>query len=311
MSAPPIKPHAAADLFARAHPDDFTGDKSCAECHPSTVNEFAASPHAAFMQDPKLPVEQRGCEGCHGPGKIHQADKDAQVISFTKMTPAESNAACLRCHAQTMSESHWKRTEHARAGLACVTCHQIHPSDEKTREPNAPNKGDVTDAKTNFFVARRSPKAMLKSEEAQLCAQCHATQAAEFKQAFHHPVPEGRVVCSDCHTPHPSKDSKVRAGVTYKEKCVTCHNEKAGPFVFEHDPVAGSSGTGCLECHRPHGANNPMLLVATTRGLCGQCHTDKLASSHHPGQTCWSAGCHVSTHGSNINPDFLDQSGGR
>jgi predicted CXXCH cytochrome family protein len=112
------------------------------------------------------------------------------------------------------------------------------------------------------------------------------------------------MVCSDCHSPHPTKASKVKVDA-FKGVCVTCHLEKAGPFIFEHDPVAGFTGSGCQECHKPHGTNNPKMLNSVTRGLCAKCHTDKLAT-HFPGQTCWTAGCHVASHGSNTSPVFLD-----
>ncbi len=295
----------AERLFARATPDDYMSDAGCAECHDGIAKNFPSSPHAALVSDPSLPLDKKGCQGCHGPGNIHQAEEDAEVISFRKMTPKESAAACLRCHAQTLSENHWKRTEHARADLSCVSCHQIHTDTDPAWETHALKKGKAGDPRTPMFVAKVDPKAMLKADEATLCGQCHPSTIAEFRTSNHHPVPEGRVVCSDCHTPHPTKDAKLTHD-SLKGKCVTCHTDKAGPFTFEHDPVAGFTGNGCQECHRPHGANNPKMLNSVTRGLCAQCHTDKLAT-HYPGRTCWNAGCHVASHGSNTDPRFLKQ----
>lgn len=289
----------AEKLFARAKPDDYMSQQGCAECHASISANFPASPHAALVSDASLPLDKQGCQGCHGPGNIHQAEEGAEVISFTKMTPKESSAACLRCHEKTMAPSHWKRTEHARADVACVSCHQIH-TDTDTNLGHALEKKDP---RSQVFVAKVDPKAMLKADEATLCGSCHPASIAEFRGATHHPVPEGVMVCSDCHTSHPTKDSKVGHDAL-KGKCVSCHSEKAGPFLYEHDPVAGFTGNGCQECHKPHGSNNPKMLNSVTRGLCAQCHTDKLAK-HYPGQSCWNAGCHVSSHGSNADPRFL------
>lgn len=289
----------AERLFSRATPDDYMGENGCSECHSSIAKNFPASPHAALVSDSSLPLDKKGCQGCHGPGHIHQAEENAEVISFTKMSPKESAAACLRCHEKTLSETHWKRTEHARADLSCVSCHQIHTDTDAALGHSAKKK----DPRTPAFAAKVDPKAMLKADEAKLCGSCHPASLAEFRGSSHHPVPEGRVVCSDCHTPHPTKDAKVKHDAL-KGKCVTCHTEKAGPFLFEHDPVAGFTGNGCQECHRPHGSNNPKMLNSVTRGLCAQCHTEKLAQ-HYPGQTCWTAGCHVASHGSNTDPRFL------
>ncbi len=289
----------AEKLFARAKPDDFMNEEACAECHAGKAKNFPASPHASLVSDEKLPPEKRGCQGCHGPGRIHQAEKNAEVISFTKMSPKESSAACLRCHEKTMAPSHWKRTEHARADLSCVSCHQIH-TDSDNGLAHATNKKDP---RTPIFAAKVNPKLMLKADEPTLCGSCHPATLGEFRGANHHPVPEGRIACSDCHATHPTKDSKVNHDAL-KGKCVSCHTEKAGPFLYEHDPVAGFTGNGCQECHKPHGTNNAKMLNSVTRGLCAQCHTDKLAQ-HYPGQTCWTAGCHVASHGSNSDPRFL------
>ncbi len=296
-------PSQAEKLFARAKPDDYMGNEGCASCHAEKSAAFAGSPHAAHMAASNLSLDHQGCEGCHGPGRIHQAEENAEVISFRKMTPKESSAACLRCHAETMSPSHWKQTEHARADVACVSCHQIHPDSEPDWAPSAVKKGMAKDPRSALYAAKFSPRHLLKADESAVCGQCHPTAVGEFRQANHHPVPEGRMTCSDCHSVHPSKLAKIKKD-DVNGKCVTCHVEKAGPFVFEHDPVSEINGNGCVECHRPHGANNAKLLNSVSRGLCAQCHTDKFAQ-HYPGQTCWNAGCHVAPHGSNSDPHLL------
>src|SRR5690349_20311503 len=96
--APVLDGQEAKRIFSRANPEDFKGNEFCADCHTDIVKNFSASGHAAFMTDSHLPADHRGCEGCHGAGGIHQADKDPEVVSFTSFSPKESSAACLRCH---------------------------------------------------------------------------------------------------------------------------------------------------------------------------------------------------------------------
>ena len=110
------------------------GSVGCAECHESKFNNVNQSPHAMFMTNTDLPDSKRGCEGCHGPGKIHQAENNAEVISFRKMDPKEASAACLRCHEKTLDQAHWKRTEHAQANVSGVDSHQI-PPDRRQPHP--------------------------------------------------------------------------------------------------------------------------------------------------------------------------------
>lgn len=289
----------ASKLFARATPDDYMGSEACSACHEDKAKAFGTSVHASFMQSSKLPLDKQGCEGCHGPGNIHQDEDNPEVIAFRKMTPVESSAACLRCHGQTLSEVHWKRSAHSREDMSCVSCHQIHPDSDPDWE-NGFHKGASTKPTAAAFVARVEPKSLLKADQATLCGQCHGAQVAEFKLNSHHPIPEGRMQCSDCHNAHPSKNAKLHVSAD-RDKCVTCHADLAGPFVFEHDPVAGLTGDGCAECHSSHGTNNAKMLSSSSRGLCSQCHTDKLAG-HYPGRSCWSSGCHVALHGSNTDP---------
>lgn len=292
-------PTQAEKLFARATPEDYMGSTGCAECHEEKATNFSQSAHAIYMAKAELPDSKRGCEGCHGPGKLHTAEENSEVIAFRKMDPAESSAACLRCHEKTLSARHWKLTEHAKADVSCVSCHQIHPDSD----PALSGLKKGADPRAAVFVAKVDKQAMLRADEATLCGSCHPTAVGDFRSSNHHPVPEGSMLCSDCHTPHPTKASKGKTG-GFKDKCVTCHTEMAGPFVHEHDPVAGFSGDGCVECHKPHGSNNPAMLNSNSRGVCAQCHTDKI-SNHYPGQTCWTAGCHVALHGSNSDPRFL------
>lgn len=312
---PPTFPQS---LFAQAKPDDYLTDDMCADCHKSAHASAGNSPHALYMQNPKNPIDKRGCQACHGPGGIHvnhllKEDKPYEnVISYTKAKPEEINAACLRCHTDTLTMAHWQKTGHARANISCTTCHQLHSSDrlgqDRAKEPTAEDKKagrgvSRRDARSPVFPAAPEPKALLKADEPTLCGQCHKREVSEFKKSFHHPVPEGKMVCSDCHDTHPNRDNRKRFQ-TGKQNCITCHGKTAGPFVFEHDPVNNLSSEGCVQCHRPHGSHNPKMLVTFSRGLCNQCHSDK-ANNHYPGGSCWQAGCHSSVHGSNHEQFFF------
>jgi len=297
-------------LFAGTGPDDYVDEAACAGCHAAIAADFPRTFHAAHVKNPKLSPERRGCQSCHGPGKNHlenmeDPDKIGQfVVRYTRIKPAQSSAACLRCHGGTMHEAQWRRTAHARSDVGCITCHTIHHG--KGSALLEPAKGDAADLGAGLSptgVTTTAPVRSLKAEEPALCGKCHRREVGEFRHNFHHPVPEGRMTCSDCHELHPTKDTQRKAGPT-KSACVTCHLEKAGPFKYEHEPVAGWIGDGCIECHKPHGSHNPGLLTSFSRGLCAQCHSD-MTTSHYPGQTCWNSGCHEAVHGSNRDRNLL------
>lgn len=313
------QPKFPLNLFSQAAPSDYSDEKDCVRCHRTAVEMFERSPHASFMKDPHLSLDKKGCQACHGPSKPHvdhrQEDNGlyANVISYLHDKPEEIAAACLRCHNDTITEAHWKKTGHAHAGVTCTNCHQIHWLDRLGKDRirhTAPDQkiDDLTNTvgkitRSSVFSDAPEPKALLKADEPTLCGQCHRKELAEFRLNFHHPVPEGRIVCSDCHGVHPNRNDRTRVH-TAKQNCITCHSDTAGPFVFEHDPVSDLTGDGCLECHRPHGSQNPRMLSSFSRGLCIQCHSDK-AVNHNPGRTCWDSGCHSAVHGSNHDRLFL------
>ena len=302
-------------LFAQAKADDYIGSSEpCAGCHKPHVESYLSSPHAQYMADAGLPADKRGCEGCHGPGNTHMAnleDPDKirdHVIAYSEKKPKVQSDACLRCHEKTMTQAHWEKTGHAKANIACTSCHYIHvpaegglPADrEQAGKLSAQRLGDIA---RREFTARPDPKHLLRAPETELCAKCHRREAAEFRLNFHHPVPEGRLTCSDCHDVHPARTATKRMR-TVKDSCITCHPQMAGPFAFEHDATGGLAGDGCNECHRPHGSVNPKLLTHFSRGVCNQCHTDQ-ANNHNPGRNCWETGCHAAIHGSNSDRLFL------
>jgi predicted CXXCH cytochrome family protein len=314
-TAPPSFP---ASLWAKAAPDDYLGPETCAGCHPEWKASLAKTPHALYVGDPKLPKDRQGCEACHGPGKGHVDNlgddvRRSHIMSFSPERAAEASQACMRCHSSTMRTSEWHRTAHARANVSCVSCHKIHQEEPGAAASQVAQR-KPRDPMTPIFAARPDPHRLLIADEATLCGNCHRRELNDFRGMSHHPLAEGRIVCSDCHEVHPDRQTVRRgAGSTRmrndhevsREVCVTCHAETAGPFAYEHDPAAGYAGEGCSECHKPHGSHNPRLLTTFSRGVCNQCHTD-MAATHYPGRSCWDAvGCHIAIHGSNTDKNLL------
>ncbi|MCC7493593.1 MAG: DmsE family decaheme c-type cytochrome [Fimbriimonadaceae bacterium] len=254
------------------------GSETCLECHAQYAPAWGTTRHNANLQSEKLPPEQRGCEGCHGPGSKHLEDPEFRNIRHLKtMVGLPAVRSCLACHGTDIKAPLWLNTSHAKAGLGCGGCHDTH------NEPKGPY--------------------MLKNRTNELCLSCHPDQAAEFRMNSHHPVLEKRMDCSDCHDPH---QAGAGAGALLKagnDSCVRCHLEKRGPFVFEHATSTGTGDEGCMTCHRPHGSPNPKLGEMFGNAICLQCHGDIAADPAHLPRagSCYQAGCHSRLHGSNVN----------
>jgi len=260
---------------------DYVGTETCATCHEEVVKGFAGNPHTKLaLEHGKNGVT---CENCHGAGKAHvEGGGDiTRIFNPAKATPKDVNATCLGCHAST--HPNFERAPHARAGVSCISCHDIHKS--------------------------TTPEHLLKASEPALCFQCHTDVKPSFNMPFHHPVNEGVVKCNDCHDVHGTfSNSNLRNTADQNMICTKCHTDVRGPFVYEHAPVKAE---GCLACHSPHGSQNPrMLNMPNVNVLCNQCHSAVAAGTiHGQGQgssdsvPCTS--CHTYIHGSNINPAFL------
>jgi DmsE family decaheme c-type cytochrome len=134
------------------------------------------------------------------------------------------------------------------ANVTCDTCHKTHANKDKI---------------------------VSKAAQAEVCYTCHKEQRAQVNKPSHHPIPEGKMTCSDCHNVHGSTGPKLAKRDTFTETCYTCHAEKRGPFVQQHSPVADD----CSNCHNSHGSVIAGMLKARAPMLCQQCHTPHIAGS--------------------------------
>jgi len=260
----PILPIAEYERLLAGRLDaDYVGTDQCLSAchfHDQIRRDFDASTMGAQLsEETGLPLVN--CESCHGPGSLAIAGltpgkvaRDARAGKQTtcnyntfipiKELPAQAKSLiCLKCHTgnATFNLHDWNVGEHAAADVSCLDCHNIHAG----------------------------PDLKVQTEEiAGMCFSCHPEIQAEFFLPSHHPVPEQRVVCTDCHQQHGSPYGKSLRRETVKETCTKCHGEKEGPFLYEH----AENTEDCTTCHRPHGSVNNNLLALQMPFLCLQCH---------------------------------------
>jgi len=245
-------------------------DAVCTSCH-----DEADAPQILFIGKTKhgTTADSRTpkCTDCHGESKAHvenaEKTKDrprpdrifsGQLVSVptanrvehyfgiqgkkTDTAVDERNGACLSCHRKDANRTFWEGSTHQSRDVACTSCHQIHTTKDRVR-------------------GRRA--------QTEFCFTCHKEQRAQINRPSHHPIPEGKMACSDCHNVHGSAGPKLMKRDSVVETCYTCHMEKRGPFVHTHEPVAED----CSNCHNPHGTTAESMLKARPPFLCHQCHT--------------------------------------
>jgi DmsE family decaheme c-type cytochrome len=290
-SSRPIAPIKAYETFLVGNLEaDYIGDENCLKkCHKhdQLAKDFRLSIHGdQISAETGLPLVN--CESCHGPGSQAIANIDEkQTCDFKTLLPlyefpAQAQAMlCLKCHsaASTPTLANWNGNVHAMNDVSCFSCHQLHMGPQQK-------------------VGRR--------EQQQMCEECHIEVKMAFSQFSHHPVPEHKMACTDCHDPHNSTNPFNLKGITVKATCTRCHMEYQGPFVYEHADVTEN----CSNCHTPHGSPNDNLLQVAQPFLCMQCHaghhgaisTQGTLGSREMKQAFFSrcTDCHSTIHGTDV-----------
>jgi predicted CXXCH cytochrome family protein len=245
--------------------------------------------HRTVVQLPNVPdapyIGSDQCDMCHD--DIYKDFATADHARLMAQGPNALDAGCESCHGPC--------SVHAESGGDVMP----------------PYSFTAGRGQQSSYGARLTVEPPRSQEE--VCYPCHADVRAQFELPDHHPVPEGRMACTDCHDPH--KGSIYNGGGTSllseNEMCLRCHPAQQGPYVFEHEALR----EGCTTCHNPHGSINAQLLKDRDSNLCLQCHFEQfsggeilIGGSDHTDRlqegTCWSAGCHQAVHGSRVNPSL-------
>jgi DmsE family decaheme c-type cytochrome len=294
-SAQEAKPAAAPAPSSPAPSSPYAGSDVCGTCHEDIAKAFSTTPHHLVDgKDKRRGFDGKACESCHGPGAKHAGSADAADIRNPgKLGAVALDRICLTCHVNQPTQMGRLQSSHAKDQVACTTCHSIHATGSEV-------------------LVVRKMEAINK-----LCEGCHLTVAAQFRQPYHHKLPEGAMSCVDCHNPHGSmKQAMTQSFGANEPGCFNCHGDKRGPFTFEHGPVRFE---GCSTCHAAHGSANPRMLDRPqVQQVCLECHANlPVNTTGHIGvvppafhdlrspryQNC--TVCHQKIHGSYVDRNLL------
>lgn len=175
---------------------------------------------------------------------------------------------CLECHKGTPTMA-WHSSTHNLYDVACTDCHNPHP--------RAKVEEFVNVSHTSIDRPKRMPMSV---EEPDACYKCHPKIFGMNALPSHHPIKEGKMVCSSCHDAHGQAEGNLKEA-SVNLTCYKCHADKQGPFVHEHPPVTENCGI----CHEPHGTVTNNLLRQPTTFLCLRCHAGHRKDNRNPDPT--------------------------
>ncbi len=230
------------------------GEDLCLSCHDKGVKPpEKGSRHAAL---------DMGCNTCHEVHKVGDPAKNEFAFHLKKPAPA----LCIDCHDATAKELATAHHDQPFAQADCSGCHDAHQSSSaKLINPVVHATFDSCEA---CHQAAKDGKVVVNEEgKRALCYTCHDNIREQIDKAKV-PHPGVQEFCTDCHTPHASRQAKLlKASAT--QVCGGCHELPAQPV--RHGPYAQGR---CAECHTPHGGSNAKLLRAEGNTLCRGCHVD-------------------------------------
>lgn len=251
---------------------NYVGSKACVDCHEEVVNNFEQNNihgRIAKFEIKANGLNSESCESCHGPGSKHveSGGDPCFILNPAKLSTGESASVCIQCHTDG-DIMQWRDSKHAYQDMNCISCHTVH----NTRD-------EKTDRDVLGYKRKHVKDASLKKTEPELCFECHSNVMVQTNYPNHHPIKEGKMLCSECHNPHGSQTKPMlRTDERKNELCLSCHMEYTGPYAFEHAPVTED----CTVCHNPHGTLSDNLLKQNEPFLCLQCHQLHFHTSFRP-----------------------------
>lgn len=276
-------------LRSRSNNLNAMAPDTCYRCHGDMADlQHIAGPHQICGPN------GMNCTTCH--------DAHGNLLEYSRQQ------LCMDCHKADSPTMAWHSSTHALMGVACTDCHNPHPRGGVDRFINTSGV-DLTH--THLSQTKRRPMSV---QEPEVCYKCHPKIFAESHLPSHHPIREGKMVCSDCHDGHGQLEGSLNAD-SKNLLCWKCHADKQGPFAYEHPPVTEDCGI----CHASHGSVTDNLLKQPPTFLCLRCHVGHRDGNHgggdrvdidtipqvRPGFYTNCMTCHSQIHGSDLpSPHF-------
>src|SRR5512146_2892064 len=124
-ASPQVKMSVAPD-------NNYVGSDTCQGCHEQQFKQIETSPHYKTTFTNGRGEPWHACESCHGPGAAHieNGGDKTKIFTFKGKSQKEATARCMTCHETNREHATFNRSVHAKAGVGCTSCHNVHQPKE-------------------------------------------------------------------------------------------------------------------------------------------------------------------------------------
>jgi predicted CXXCH cytochrome family protein len=244
--------------------------------------EFNGLRHTQYVSDARF-KDAAGCEICHGPASNHVGDPEKRhIYRFSIQSPENArriNEACTTCHQQTVSRSHFMATEHARAGVSCASCHEVHyalDTQYMLRYPGGAGPAGQPLSQRQWAARKAAlltPPPAPPAPEAPGAPGTPSARPRVINQPKLAALAKTRVPIPSWRTSFAREPGAVTQEQAITELCASCHRrELTEAREFSHHPLY-EGRMSCTGCHDPHRAEQGrMLRGSTITETCLPCH---------------------------------------
>jgi predicted CXXCH cytochrome family protein len=278
----------AADPDSPGKDAEFVGSAFCAApaCHGAMMAPFNKLRHSHYVSDVRF-KDAAACEVCHGPGSNHVGDPDhRRIYRFTVRSQTNTRRleqACMKCHQATIERGHYGSTAHARAGLNCASCHEVHydlGTPHLLRLPGI--GGPAGQPQPASYFKKKKPAAPEPSPPPGAAAVPEAPAAPAADAAPPEPevnkpklgaIAQTRVPLPQWRTSFPRQPGLATREQATAELCGSCHRREISEArQFSHHPIL-EGRVSCTDCHDAHRAEQGRMLTRPTIDeTCLKCH---------------------------------------
>lgn len=151
----------------------------------------------------------------------------AAIVATTAAAAAQGTGSCVECHRDmkdrpvaTHNFADWRRSAHARAGVACESCHG---GDASARDKAAAHSGvlPASDPQSRVYFTR-VPRT---------CGACHDAEFKAFRRSAHFKELESSGKGPNCVTCHGSMANVVLGPRELGHTCALCHRQPTQAFA--------------------------------------------------------------------------------